>query len=114
MLPMPTDAAFPAALKRAREAKGLSYAGLARLAQTHSVMPARYENGVNGGAPVQPTHNTWLALNKALGFTPEPEIVEPALPSSDVVLRQATIEQIAHELHTRNIKPTFEYMMPTT
>jgi transcriptional regulator with XRE-family HTH domain len=67
VLPLPSDPAFPAALKARREARGLSRSALARAANIHVVMPRRYEDA-DCADFTHPRHDTWVALNRALGY----------------------------------------------
>ena len=110
-LPSPMSIDFPAALKAARIEKGLSRSALARAAHIHPVMPRRYEEP-DCGEFTRPTTNTWMALNRALGFLPDAEDVgsEPELEAGAVSLRDASIEQIVEELHLRNIQPSFVFL----
>jgi hypothetical protein len=71
-LPKVTDANFPAALREARLAAGLSYGELARRAGVHQVMPSRYENAKHSNAAL-PSLATWERLNEVL-FPSEPMV----------------------------------------
>lgn len=81
MLPRPTDAAFPAALQARRESLGMSRSALARAANIHVVMPRRYEDA-DCADFTQPRHETWVALNKALGYDLD---TTPGTPEVDKV-----------------------------
>lgn len=70
MLPPASSPEFPSALKARRELIGMSRSELARQARIHGVMPRRYEE-VDCGEFSTPRHDTWVALNIALGFAPE-------------------------------------------
>lgn len=67
MLPYPSSPEFPAALKARRESSGLSRSALARAANIHGVMPRRYEEP-DCREFAKPRADTWIALNKALGY----------------------------------------------
>ncbi|MEH6486721.1 MULTISPECIES: helix-turn-helix transcriptional regulator [Pseudomonas] len=67
MLPYPESAEFPATLKARRESLGLSRSALARAANIHGVMPRRYEEP-DCREFAKPRADTWIALNKALGY----------------------------------------------
>lgn len=106
MLPDPSSPDFPAALKAAREAAGLSRSELARRAQIHAVMPRRYEEpGCREFA--RPSSSTYWALNRALGF--HAETAQPAAAEQDVALSEASIEQIVAELKQRGISATLSF-----
>jgi ribosome-binding protein aMBF1 (putative translation factor) len=111
MLPDPTSKDFPEALKRAREARDMSRAALARAAGIHQVMPRRYEEP-ECGEFTRPTYNTWLALNKALGFEPKENSV--AKPSGDSIpLAEASTDEIVDELRKRGISVTLSFPAKT-
>ena len=67
MLPSPTSPDFPAALKARREHLGISRSELARRAKIHGVMPRRYEE-FDCAEFARPREDTWIALNKVLGY----------------------------------------------
>jgi transcriptional regulator with XRE-family HTH domain len=102
MLPEASSKDFPAALKRERTAKNMSRAQLAKAAGIHAVMPRRYEEA-NCTEFAKPNHNTWLALNKALGLFESPDVHE--LPSLD----KASLEEITAELKKRGISVTLSF-----
>lgn len=78
---------------------------LSRAAGIHSVMIGRYEDR-NSTQFTQPTHNTWLALNRALGMqTPASATGTP----SSVLLEDATIDQIVANLKARGIGVTLSF-----
>ena len=106
MLPDPHSSEFPAALKAAREAQGMSRAELARRSKIHGVMPRRYEEPACTEFS-RPVRNTWEALNRALGFEIEGEtgIVE----DGDLLLQEASIEEIVAELASRNFTVTLSF-----
>lgn len=112
MLPSAESIDFPPALKAARIARGMSRTALARAAHIHPVMPRRYEEP-ECGEFTRPTMNTWTALNRALGYSesgvvrPAPRLEEQPVIAAPAVLslRDATIEQIVAELHSRGIEP---------
>lgn len=109
MLPHPSSPEFPAALKAAREARGMSRAELARGAGIHSVMPRRYEEP-NCGEFTRPSERTVLALNRALGFVQEaPAESSTVLAEETVPLRQASVDQIVAELRRRGIAVTLTF-----
>ena len=114
-LPSPMSIDFPAALKAARIEKGMSRAALARAAHIHAVMPRRYEEP-DCGEFARPTTNTWMALNRALGFLAAAEHADlEAEPKAEatietISLRDSSIEQIVEELHRRNIQPNLVFM----
>jgi ribosome-binding protein aMBF1 (putative translation factor) len=111
MLPESTSKDFPEALKRAREAKGMSRAALARTAGIHQVMPRRYEDP-ECGEFARPTYNTWLALNKALGFeSKENSISKPS--ESSIPLAEASTDEIVNELRKRGISVTLSFPAKT-
>lgn len=64
-LPDRNSAEFPEALKKAREAKNLSYSELARAIGISVVMPSRYENRDNALFST-PSQDTWRKLNEFL------------------------------------------------
>lgn len=111
MLPSAMNIDFPAALKAARVEQGLSRAALARAANIHPVMPRRYEEP-DCGEFTRPTTNTWMALNRALGFVAASEHANSGTePNAETVsLHNASIEQIVEELHRRNIQPNLIFM----
>lgn len=142
MLPSPTSIDFPSALKARREVLGLSRAALARKSGKHEVMIRRYEEPeVREFA--KPRADTWLALNIALGYEVPDETYqaekdkteEEAIQSTDsgsisqterqhgsstssatfeeVLLQEASLEDIVRLLHSRNIEPTFRYLIPS-
>jgi ribosome-binding protein aMBF1 (putative translation factor) len=107
MLPKPSSSNFPETLKREREAQGMSRAALARAAGIHQVMPRRYEEP-DCGEFTRPTHNTWLALNKALGFeSNEHSIAKPS--ENRIPLVEASIDEIVDELGKRGITVTLSF-----
>ena len=120
MLPHPTSLEFPAALKAAREAKGMSRSALAHAAGIHKVMPRRYEEPTCSEF-TRPTEKTMLVLNQALGFTsadPTTRTVEhsPPMPAASlqssnhaVSLCEASIDEIAAELRRRGIVATLTF-----
>jgi transcriptional regulator with XRE-family HTH domain len=95
MLPQANSPNFPAALKKARESKGLNYTQLAKKSRISPVMPARYENrdNANFGTPNQ---RTWEMLNKVL-FDAE----LPDFDSQDKLLKNASMDELIHELKNR-------------
>lgn len=141
MLPYPTDPDFPHALKARRELRGMSRADLARAANIHEVMPRRYEEPDCGEFARPRPESTWLALNRALGYdiptdineflaarkhvalhgllgAPaegepewEPDIAASPQPQA-LLLKDATLEDIVNFLHSKNIEPTFRYLIP--
>lgn len=110
-LPNPQTSDFPQALKAAREASGMSRAQLARAANIHAVMPRRYEEP-DCGEFARPTTNTWMALNRALGFHENP-LEQPVPRAVELLLSTATLEEIIAELHSRNVVPNFQFPQPT-
>lgn len=64
-LPDRNSVDFPEALKRAREAKNMSYSELARAIGISVVMPSRYENRDNALFST-PSQETWRKLNDFL------------------------------------------------
>ncbi|MEG0861388.1 MAG: helix-turn-helix transcriptional regulator [Pseudomonas sp.] len=90
MLPPPSSSEFPAALKARREALGLSRSELARRANIHGVMPRRYEEP-DCGEFSSPRGETWVALNKALGYEVEDTSVEN--PAQEATAAPLTIAQ---------------------
>ena len=64
-LPDRNSAQFPVALKKAREAKNMSYSELARAVGISVVMPSRYENQDNALFST-PSQETWRKLNDFL------------------------------------------------
>lgn len=145
MLPFPSSIDFPAALKAAREGRGMSRAALARAANIHEVMPRRYEEP-DCNEFAKPRPETWLALNRALGFTPptndEAAYLEhvaqvehitenglfgsgplvPPVPRDaptevvdnfdELLLKNASLEDIVKFLHSKHIEPTFRHVLP--
>lgn len=111
MLPHPSSAEFPAALKSAREALGMSRAKLADAAGIHKVMPRRYEDPTCSEF-TRPTEKTMLALNRALGFEPvsAEAAVQPGTPGvAAVLLQSASTDQIVAELRRRGIAATLTF-----
>lgn len=110
MLPHPSSPEFPAALKAAREALGMSRAGLAHAAGIHKVMPRRYEDPTCSEF-TRPTEKTMLALNRALGFTAENAMpTTAATPTAEAVLLcAASTDQIVAELRHRGIVATLTF-----
>ncbi|WP_407920085.1 helix-turn-helix domain-containing protein [Crenobacter intestini] len=109
MLPHPHSDEFPAALRAAREASGMSRAELARKAGIHAVMPRRYEER-DCGEFARPSESTYLALNRALGLMPEAQ--GGAMPSGEpapLTLKEASIEQIVGELHRRGVQVSLTF-----
>lgn len=92
MLPNPKSSNFPLALKKAREAKGMTRLELAQAAGISGVMPGRYERGL-----VTPTMSTWQDLNAALG---EESVEDEALEYS-VDIQDASLEDLISELKAR-------------
>jgi transcriptional regulator with XRE-family HTH domain len=144
MLPFPTSPDFPHALKARRELRGMSRAQLARAADIHEVMPRRYEEP-DCGEFTRPRPETWVALNRALGYelptdeaTLQAEMTKiaaieatgllgsgpladqslwedktcstSAVPE-DLLLKDASLEDIVKLLHSRNIEPTFRHLI---
>lgn len=81
MLPLPLSDEFPSALKARREALGLSRSELARRAEIHGVMPRRYEDP-DCGEFARPREDTWIALNRALGYEVEAATLPAVRPLS--------------------------------
>ena len=111
MLPDPTSPDFPAALKAAREAAGLTRTEFARRAKINGVMPRRYEEP-DAQDFTRPTRTTWLWLNFALGFSaapPSPEPLPVVEPATGVSLAQASIDQIVAELRSRGATLTLSF-----
>lgn len=106
MLPQPASKEFPAALKQARESRGMSRSELARRANIHQVMPRRYEEPTCREF-TKPTANTWLALNRALGF--EPNYENSLTPVMDKFLSDASIDEIVAEIRKRGIVVTLTF-----
>jgi transcriptional regulator with XRE-family HTH domain len=111
LLPHPHSPEFPQALKAARMARGMSRAALARAANIHEVMPRRYED-VDCSEFSRPTANTYIALNRALGFTEDDAASTPSPAPAGVLLHEATIDEIVAELHKRNITATMVFGRP--
>lgn len=84
MLPPPSSSEFPAALKARREALGLSRSELARRANIHGVMPRRYEEP-DCGEFSSPRGETWVALNKALGYEVEDHTAQSQVQETPAV-----------------------------
>jgi len=92
-LPPASDDGFPAALKKARLAKGYSYAKLAELVGIHQNMPSRYENPGHGSF-TRPSFDTWQKINGVLS--------DPSLDSvATLTLSSATVEELIAELKKR-------------
>lgn len=106
-LPFPTSPDFPAALKAAREARGMSRAELARAAGIHAVMPRRYEEP-DCGEFTKPTRNTWDALNRALYGGNAATATQP-VTEVGVSLQVASLDEIVAELHRRKIGVTLSF-----
>lgn len=103
-LPDRKDKGFPDALKKAREAKRLSYSDLARLVGIHPVMPSRYENN-KSKLHVSPSLDTWRKLNEALCSDNEQELaVNTEQTTNDIDLVSFSIEQLIGELKRRGAK----------
>jgi transcriptional regulator with XRE-family HTH domain len=113
VLPDPTSPDFPSTLKEKRKAAGLSRAELARRARIHAVMPRRYEEP-NDQAFARPTHNTWLALNAALGLNSNAPPTPVTEPLQGRLLSNATIEEIVGELGKRGITAILEFPKATS
>jgi transcriptional regulator with XRE-family HTH domain len=118
MLPKSTSIEFPETLKRERTARGMSRSQLARLAGIHPVMPRRYEEP-NCGEFARPVFNTWLALNKALGFNitdvqdfktnESKEISDIKNYKKSPSLCNASTDEIVTELRKRGISVTLSF-----
>lgn len=107
MLPHPHSPEFPAALKAAREAQGMTRSELARRSGIHAVMPRRYEEP-DCGEFSRPSESTFLALNRALGLLDEAPTELPTV-SDAVSLEDASIEQIVEELCHRGIQVSLTF-----
>ncbi len=70
-LPDRNSVEFPAALKKAREAKNMSYSEIARAIGISVVMPSRYENQDNALFST-PSQETWRKLNDFLTSDAKP------------------------------------------
>ena len=112
-LPDKHSPVFPSVLKKTREGLGISRSELAKRAKIHGVMPRRYEEP-DCAEFARPTHNTFQAINRALGLhwdgadqsvqTAQDEVLE-----GEVLLKDASIEQLIAELHHRNIEPSLSF-----
>ncbi len=109
-LPDPRSKAFPDVLKKIREGLGISRAELAKRANIHGVMPRRYEEP-DSGEFARPTHNTFEAINRALGLHWDGalQLTQGEVLESEILLKDASIEQLVAELHRRNIEPSFTF-----
>ena len=115
MLPHPSDSSFPAELKKAREALGLSRAAFAERVGVHKVMIGRYEEPTTRTF-AKPNESTMLKLNRALGYLSEGDVdravaAEPAAaplpkPVLQRALQQATVEELVETLVARGLEPT--------
>jgi transcriptional regulator with XRE-family HTH domain len=110
MLPIAASPEFPAALKAARQERGMSRAELARAAGIHQVMPRRYEEP-EATEFTRPTRRTWILLNRALGFQVDEER-EVAEGEGGISLREIPTEELVGELHRRNFTVTLSYRSP--
>jgi transcriptional regulator with XRE-family HTH domain len=119
MLPKPNSSDFPEALKQERTTQNMSRAQLARLAGIHKVMPRRYEEP-DCGEFARPIWNTWIALNKALGFdvtelTDFKSVKDAPMRSIAMIaekhltLCDASTDDIVAELHKRGITVTLTF-----
>lgn len=93
MLPKPTDANFPEALKAAREKMNLSYSDLALRCDISSVMPSRYENREHGNF-CAPRDKTWHRLNAVL-FGNNEDVENPSFNSRQLLANASMPELIA-------------------
>ncbi|MFL9918025.1 helix-turn-helix transcriptional regulator [Paraburkholderia fungorum] len=100
-LPPVTDPSFRSALKAARETMRFSYRELARRAGIHAVMPSRYENADSADATL-PSYATWEKLNAAL-FPPDAEAAKSTTSPDEMLLKDASVEEIVAELKRRGI-----------
>jgi ribosome-binding protein aMBF1 (putative translation factor) len=111
MLPHPHSVEFPAALKSAREAHGMSRAQLAKAAGIHEVMPRRYEEPTCSEF-TRPTIPTWAELNRALGFeivSESSNTVEPPAEEKSLPLSKLSIDDLVGELRKRGIGVTLTF-----
>ncbi|MGH8379260.1 helix-turn-helix domain-containing protein [Pseudomonas sp.] len=99
-LPHPTSPKFPAALKAAREAMGLSYTEVAKAISINPAMPSRYENP-DHSCFCAPRESTWEKLDALLSGRNLDLHKNKVVSTEDVSLGEATVEQIIHELKVR-------------
>lgn len=100
MLPDRLSPEFPDALKKAREQRKISLSELAQLAGISSTMTGRYENRSNALFST-PSLDTWRKLNIVL--FPE-ESLGLTETQKDVLLSQASIEQLIEQLKVKGAK----------
>ncbi|MFK3941866.1 helix-turn-helix domain-containing protein [Pseudomonas monteilii] len=99
-LPHPTSPKFPAALKAAREAKGLSYTEVAKAIGINPAMPSRYENAEHS-CFCAPRESTWEKLDALLSGSGKDLQKRKSAQIEDLSLGEATVEQIIQELKAR-------------
>ena len=107
MLPVATSPEFPAALKARRLERGMSRANLAHAIGIHAVMTRRYELEPGTREFTRPKRETWVKLNRALGY--EGEGGEVAEQERGVSLLDVSTEDLVEELHRRNFAVTLAY-----
>lgn len=107
MLPVATSPEFPAALKARRLGLGMSRAQLAIAIGIHPVMTRRYELEPGTREFTRPKRDTWVKLNRALGY--EVGGGEAAKQEGKVSLQDISTEELVEELHRRNFAVTLSY-----
>ncbi len=100
MLPSTSHKSFPEMLRKAREAKGLSYTELAHAIGINPAMPSRYENRDHSCFCV-PRESTWKKLNELFSGTGAPLERSGTESTENIWLGEATVEQMIGELKAR-------------
>lgn len=98
MLPNRTNKEFPAALKEARELRGLTLTELARKAGISPTMPGRYEN-TESNLFTPPSQETWRKLNDVLF----PQVISGSTVT-DLLIKDASIDELVQQLKNRGVK----------
>jgi predicted transcriptional regulator len=105
MLPNRDDAAFPAALRAAREKKKLNMKELADIIGIHGAMIGRYEDP-NHSWHSKPSQKTWEKLNNALFSDVYSTVTNYSANNASTsqsvkLLKDASFEEIISELKLR-------------
>jgi len=96
-LPNRQDPNFPVALKKAREARGISYSELARAIGIHAVMPSRYENPNHSCFGI-PSQDTWIKLNE---FFESSKVPQEPVKEEKAPLSPYTVDELIAEIKRR-------------